>query len=68
MVELRGCGDMVVVYTDEQEIANKLFRRESLVKSIPYEQEQDNKTVIVGFDFYFPKAQSEKLLKSVTLK
>ena len=70
MVELRDYGDnkTIVVYTDEQKVAQKLRQRKSCLKIIPYEQEQYSKkrVVLVGLDFYFPKSAKKGLMRLAT--
>jgi len=70
-VELRDFGDKrtVVVFTDENRIVSRLRDRKSLIKAIPYEQEQYSKKriALVGWDFYFPQSEKKRLLKLGTV-
>lgn len=70
--ELRDFGDKatVVVFTDEQSMAERLRDRKNCLKSIAYEQDQFSKKKVapVGWDFYFPKKEAPKLLAVIGQK
>lgn len=65
--ELRDYGDRqtVVVFTNDQQTAEKLRNRKTCFKTVPYEQEQYRKkrNQLVGYDFYFPRREKKALLR-----
>ena len=72
--ELRdyGNGKMVVVWTNDANLRNKLLEWKSLIKVVEYWQQQNSccRLTLVGVDMYFPKGKRrvtrlQKLVDSI---
>ena len=57
MTELRGLGDnkTIVLHTNDNQVYRELLALVKPLKIIPYEQEQEGRTTMVGVDLYFPR-------------
>lgn len=67
MNELRDYGDKktVVLFTDENKVTAALKNLDRVFKTIPYEQWQEKKIVLVGYDFYMDKRYKNWLVKRI---
>ena len=57
LTEIREYGDKrtVVLYTNDNEIYRRLRDSRKCLEIVPYEQEQNGKTIMVGVDLYFSR-------------
>ena len=50
-----GDGQMIALYTNENNIYKRLKDSTKVIRSQAYEQEQKGRFVVVGYDLYFAK-------------
>jgi hypothetical protein len=60
-----GDGQTVVIHTNDRTLASQLSNYKSCFKEVPYEQQQKDRIVLVGIDYYFPKKQLKPLLRKL---
>lgn len=67
VTELRDLGDhrTVVLYTNDNRVYRKIRDSIKPIKTVPYEQEQRAKIVMVGVDIYFPKEYRKWLEENI---
>jgi len=65
MTEIRDYGDgkIIVLHTDDAQVAKQLYNYDKHTKVVRYTQQQNKKIVTVGLDFYYPIRLRRRLEK-----